>query len=332
MHLWRINSSAAYTTMGASQANTAADGAYTNAAWVDVDHACGQCHGGSAGPVLTKAELAAGALAMHAGGSATNADCLVCHATGVGGAPVITPGTNHHGLHSTCVGCHPTGHNATLPDQTSNAFCLNCHTNTGAHASPPCSCGADSLWSPVTCQGCHTIPGVTVPPMTTRDQITAGCLSCHISGQGANAAIYPRVGTPDASQTQDNHHRGSSTLHFVTTTNNYGCKGCHGNGASTATATGLTGAAFCGECHTVTQGTDHHVGVCVTCHKTDGSWSGTYGAGVGTGDPELNASCLTCHATPQGTAGAISPDLAAMKHGTGGGTPASFANGMRNVP
>ena len=55
MHLFRINPDAAYstfpvaaalTTAGALNANTAPEGTYTGAAWVDVDAACGQCHGG----------------------------------------------------------------------------------------------------------------------------------------------------------------------------------------------------------------------------------------------------------------------------------------------
>jgi predicted CXXCH cytochrome family protein len=62
MHLWRINTNADYRTfptatefgIGATAtkkiANAAADGTYTNAVWVDVDYACGQCHGGSFGP------------------------------------------------------------------------------------------------------------------------------------------------------------------------------------------------------------------------------------------------------------------------------------------
>ena len=55
MHLWRINSSASYSTFPTSAqflgntkkiANAAPDGTYAEAVWVDVDYACGQCHGG----------------------------------------------------------------------------------------------------------------------------------------------------------------------------------------------------------------------------------------------------------------------------------------------
>jgi hypothetical protein len=71
MHLWRISTDSAYRTMGTTQANTSPDGAYTQAAWVDLDHACGQCHGGSGAalpgvPYFTTAQLAPVAKGMHA--------------------------------------------------------------------------------------------------------------------------------------------------------------------------------------------------------------------------------------------------------------------------
>jgi hypothetical protein len=78
MHLWRINTSSTYTTMGAGQVNTSADGTYTNAAWVDVDLACGQCHGGSGAakpgvPYFTKGQLAIAARNIHQIVAPTNA-------------------------------------------------------------------------------------------------------------------------------------------------------------------------------------------------------------------------------------------------------------------
>lgn len=54
-HLFRINPDVGYSTFpvaaalgttAALNANTAPDGTYASAAWVDVDAACGQCHGG----------------------------------------------------------------------------------------------------------------------------------------------------------------------------------------------------------------------------------------------------------------------------------------------
>ncbi len=86
MHLWRINTDAYYSTfpsatefgIGAIASNknakTSPDGNYMNAVWVDVDYACGQCHGGSLGPengsnsgapYFSKAELSSLAKGMH---------------------------------------------------------------------------------------------------------------------------------------------------------------------------------------------------------------------------------------------------------------------------
>ncbi len=91
VHLWRINSDVSYTTFPDAATFNAADSTknrnaltsaetysndtltYTGAVWVDLDLACGQCHGGSLGtgathngaPYYTKAQLAAFAPTMH---------------------------------------------------------------------------------------------------------------------------------------------------------------------------------------------------------------------------------------------------------------------------
>jgi hypothetical protein len=85
MHLWRINAEADYRTFPTATefgidatatkkiANAEPDGTYTNAVWVDVDYACGQCHGGSFGPTATqnsapyflRSELSGYAKGMH---------------------------------------------------------------------------------------------------------------------------------------------------------------------------------------------------------------------------------------------------------------------------
>jgi len=77
MHLWRISTDPNYRTFPTAAefgipgpatkkvANTAPDGAYANATWVDVDYACGQCHGGGtlANPTYADADrIVAGAM------------------------------------------------------------------------------------------------------------------------------------------------------------------------------------------------------------------------------------------------------------------------------
>ncbi|HJQ98567.1 MAG TPA: PKD domain-containing protein [Candidatus Polarisedimenticolaceae bacterium] len=94
MHLWRINTDPNYVTMGAGQANTTPDGAYAAAAWVDLDHACGQCHGGGTSqdaehqpvpPALyrTRASLALVAQGMHAASGANFAVTFRTTVTGL---------------------------------------------------------------------------------------------------------------------------------------------------------------------------------------------------------------------------------------------------------
>ncbi|HTM10178.1 MAG TPA: cytochrome c3 family protein [Verrucomicrobiae bacterium] len=92
MHIFRIDPSNGYSTfptaaefgVGAAPtkmiANSSPDGSYTSAVWVDVDYACGQCHGGSRGPdatkngapYFTKSGLAHYAETMHSPGPIVN--------------------------------------------------------------------------------------------------------------------------------------------------------------------------------------------------------------------------------------------------------------------
>lgn len=70
-HLWRINTDKSYTTFPLPQtmtantaANTAPDGAYTNAVWTDLDAACGQCHGGGTAYAKTTGTIATASSAL----------------------------------------------------------------------------------------------------------------------------------------------------------------------------------------------------------------------------------------------------------------------------
>ena len=71
VHLFRINVDPTYSlfpmpaALSANVApNTAADGTFANAAWVDVDLACGQCHGGGTSNVKTTGTVAASSAAL----------------------------------------------------------------------------------------------------------------------------------------------------------------------------------------------------------------------------------------------------------------------------
>ncbi len=133
MHVWRINPDASYSTFptaaeygaGTSPtkkiANSAADGTYANAVWVDLDLACGQCHG-PAGPAVhqfSKTALSTFAEVMHDGGVAPTTNCTTCHTKNIAtmNHPVST------GTPATCITCH------TKPGTSINidASCGACH-------------------------------------------------------------------------------------------------------------------------------------------------------------------------------------------------------------
>jgi predicted CXXCH cytochrome family protein len=291
--------------------NTYDEGGY-GAVGLDVNWACGSCHYNAAkvgDKVFSKAQLSAAALGMHTGGSTTtNGDCLACHSAGTGGAPTITPGTNHHGVHSQCKQCHTGGHNSPLPDMHSNDFCLSCHTNSGSHGNHHSVSGL-----PRECVSCHTIPGVYVPPMTTRDEVVTGCTSCHTD-------II-------ASGTGDNHHRGHAPSDAPLTGN--ACQGCHSDNGGKLTTQVSTGLALpgnefqdagpegtitatsklCVVCHSeidhghgnfIQSGPNqnHHKGNCVTCHHAGlaNCTDGAPGAGVTSPAPATIVNCTTaCH-------------------------------------
>lgn len=70
-HVFRINTNKSYSTFPMPQAmaantaaNTAPDGNFTDAVWVDLDAACGQCHGGGASNVKTSGTIAAASASL----------------------------------------------------------------------------------------------------------------------------------------------------------------------------------------------------------------------------------------------------------------------------
>jgi hypothetical protein len=297
------NNGHTWTGTGEVGALTTYDEDGFDAVGLDVNWACGSCHYDSAkvgSKVFNKAQLSAAASGMHGGGSTTNNDCLACHSTGEGGAPIITPGTNHHGVHSVCAACHPGGHNSTLPDVHSNAFCLTCHTNTGSHGNHHSVPGL-----PHECVSCHTIPGVTVPPMTNQNEVIAGCTSCHTD-------II-------ASGTGDNHHRGHSPSNPPLTGNS--CQGCHSDNGGKLPEQVSTGLALTGAEHqdagpegTITATSK----LCVVCHSETDSGHGNF-IQSGPNQNHHKGNCLTCHNAPYGShtdgapgAGVTNPSVATI--------------------
>lgn len=97
LHLFRVSSNAAYSTFPSAlvsdtQVNTLADDDYAEAAWVDVDLACGQCHGGGSNHVEAEGSIDSGSNVVtvdSAAGFVVGQRVLVAGA-GDGGADLVS--------------------------------------------------------------------------------------------------------------------------------------------------------------------------------------------------------------------------------------------------
>lgn len=227
-HLWRINTDPTYDTFPTAaefngtapavknrNAKTAPDGAYTNAVWVDLEMACGQCHGADGfAHLMSKTGLQTYAENMHSGGPAPTTDCATCHATAQGSANAIigglVPGKNHHGAFVGCTDCHSRGGVAPTPD---NTFCLSCHDvapGVNHHVGNCIDCH-----QPGDTTGANGVTGPGVIP------VIFNCNACHTSKQQVliSHPNKPSLGTPDCSGC---HSAGGFRPTALV------CNGCHG--------------------------------------------------------------------------------------------------------
>ncbi len=232
-------------------AQVAADGSYTNAVWVDLTMACGQCHGdkGSA-HLMSKAGIGPFASVMHDGGAVPTTNCATCHASAQNGKVAIKggfgPGKNHHGAvpgeSAECIECH--ARPGTLPDGwntggamgvgAGTAFCLPCHTNypTPGALVPGVSHHAGAC---VTCHipndttGTVAVTGPGVIPVN----VVGGCTKCHPSKTMANLQHPTTSATPATCQTC--HNAGGFIPNVATS---HTCDQCHGGGTVQTSPTG----------------------------------------------------------------------------------------------
>jgi hypothetical protein len=182
-HLVRINTDAGYSTAtpGNSFANTYDDNGYTPAVGLDIDLACGQCHGGSGAAKagiqpMSKDELALAAVGMH---DDSVINCLSCH--NASSTPSINQGVDHHV--GTCTDCHSASarHSGTPQYNLTDASCASCHAQSLAKMNyhVPGSSGI-----PGSCTTCHIEPG-------TQIDLDASCGACHGGSGDAQPGIPP---------------------------------------------------------------------------------------------------------------------------------------------
>jgi hypothetical protein len=87
VHMFRINADASYSTFPpaaltqVTNANTAPDGGFTSAVWVDLDMACGQCHGGGTANAATNGSIIGDMSSCTASGGTWDAGTAQCTLT-----------------------------------------------------------------------------------------------------------------------------------------------------------------------------------------------------------------------------------------------------------
>jgi hypothetical protein len=192
VHLWRINADPGYSTfpsatefgVGATAtkkiANTAPDGAYAEAVWVDLDLSCGQCHGPAGDAHLfSKGSLASFAATMHTPGASLPVNCQDCHTRKVAHEA-------GHGTPPACLTCH--SHATARPGvkpSVANA-CITCHASAGpahtftADQLAPYAAAVHAGGKFPKCAGCHTAykkEWVNHPNDPVRG--TPNCKDCH---------------------------------------------------------------------------------------------------------------------------------------------------------
>jgi hypothetical protein len=214
VHLWRINADPGYGTfptaaefgVGATAtkkiANTAPDGAYADAVWVDLDLSCGQCHGPAGDAHLwTKSSIAFFASSMHTPGADIPTDCEDCHTRTV--AHEEGPGTPPK-----CVTCH--SHATARPGvkPTVKDACISCHASSGpahtftAEQLAPYAAAIHAGGAFPTCANCHKAYKMqwnNHPNDPARG--TPSCKDCH--------AFVKAGETPSAAQACNHCHGGS---------------------------------------------------------------------------------------------------------------------------
>ncbi len=334
-HLWRINTDPNYITFptytnSESLASTAVDTTGYNAVWVDLDHACGQCHGGGVSatdlattgtidtsPTGSKTLTVDDATGFAAGkkihiadagvsggpfktiissvsGSTVNLSYAVV--SSVAGAAVTVSGNPAAEGAPYLTGTQIAESAKTIHDGNVNSMtCSVCHTiGTGHHVTGTTSCST-----------CHTarLHTLVLPPSGNpsynSEHVTpgTGCLGCH--GPGGLATHN----TITADGADDNHHSNAGS-----------CTSCHGaSGGEAPNNAGKSLAAdrndFCLTCHSNSGSYPVHHGVAaVATAGKDCMSMGCHAANAGAPGnalPATNANCLLCHNSAIGTAPAI---------------------------
>ncbi len=199
-HIWRISTDASYTTFpsqtqwdaGQKTALTDSRGTYTNAVWIDIDLACGQCHGAAGSAhLMTKAGIVPSAASMHTSSGAPTTVCMGCHNTVQNSNPAIVVSGNHHGAvpgrTKECIECHTRP--GTIPaNWQTDGYCRTCHYATPGPYQVMNAQHPKTAMTPASCSTCHFAGGFVPDPA---NDLT--CAQCH--GGGTSPSSLAAGGT-----------------------------------------------------------------------------------------------------------------------------------------
>jgi hypothetical protein len=275
-----VNGASAAAAAGKVNAsNLVNDASGYSAMWIDLDIACGQCHGGG----VSSAEISTTG-SITAGGDATNGiyPITVADATGfASGKEVKIAGAGYGGADFKTIIAKVTGNTVYLTYPA-----ITTVTNAAVTVAGNPGDGSTHYFSKtalaVRAAGMHNNTGAP----------TTDCATCHVTSQNNKVAIKGGFGAGK------NHH---GAVPGETAE----CTECHTRPGTLPTGWD-TGTAFCLTCHqnyptpnALVPGVTHHGGkgeTCVSCHTpndTTGATTGVSGPGI----LPVVVNCTTCHGT-----------------------------------
>ena len=255
-HLWRINTDPNYSTLGnymdsESLSSTVSDTTGYKAVWVDLDHACGQCHGGgvsatdlptsgtvATSPTGSKTLTVADATGFEAGKK------IHIAGAGVGGSPFRTIISSVSGSTVSLSYAAVTSVSDAAVTVSGNPAAAGAPYLTRTQIAESAKTIHNGNVNTMTCSVCHTIGAGHHAIGTTE------CLTCHTAR--LHTGVLPPSGNPSY----------NSSTGLVTP--GTGCLGCHGPGGLATHNTNTIIADGIGDNHHSNHGT------CTACHGAYG--------------------------------------------------------------
>jgi hypothetical protein len=349
--VWAGGWTGAWTATGTKCTMTLA---WTYNSWDEFGVLCSNCHnsvdgGHNNSATGTRKNVPRPSVAQPAYGAQVNAVCLQCHGKASSGTGVFTAAATANFAASANIG---TGH----PNYHGSQFMNSPHAKfAGTYAEVTDTTKYSSTFGTTYggCEGCHNPHGsvrenllnpALMGANKAEDGLKVACATCHATAQGPAIVV---------TSANINHPTGLSTPMGTVAAPTDGCVICHmpggqhlfriaadnvtpkADGAYADAAWILTGAASsqsrtaCQQCHFAGGAA---ATLPFTAAQAAAAATGMHtGGSVGTG-AEINARCLTCHSTVQGTKMAIVPGTNHHSGEHSGGCVACHADPHKGNP